>query len=87
MTTLTTLDRCRRGDFTNNAAFTRENSKAYNERNDELRTAFKESLFAEHGIAHHPKREKLFSLAWANGHAYSFAEVVLHFEDMLELIK
>lgn len=47
---------------------------------------FKQDLFNELGITDNPKREKLFSVVWENGHAYGYSEVFNKSLDLVELI-
>jgi hypothetical protein len=48
---------------------------------------FKNDLFEEYGVTGHPKAEKVWALAWREGHAEGLASVVDHFEELVELIK
>ena len=57
---------------------------AYNAEERHLVEMFKQDLFNDLGIADNPKREKLFSIAWENGHGYS--EVYNEAIDLVDLI-
>lgn len=48
---------------------------------------FKNDLFEELNITNHPKREKLFELAWEHGHGAGLDDVVSYAEDFVELIR
>ena len=47
----------------------------------------KTDLETEHGLTNHPKRDKLWSLAWEHGHSYGYSEVAGYYEDFSELLK
>lgn len=53
----------------------------------ELHEQFKKELFDELGIADNPKREKLFSKAWEQGHGCGYAEVYNYACDLVDLIQ
>ena len=59
---------------------------AYQAENARLIEKFKRDLFEELGISDHPKREKLYSLAWELGHSTGFSEVVSYAEQLSELL-
>jgi hypothetical protein len=48
---------------------------AYNKETAELYALFKNDLFADLGIQDNPKREKLFTKAWEDGHSAGYSEV------------
>ena len=58
-------------------------------RDDEERKneEFERDLAAACGVADHPKRAKLWSLAWEHGHACGLSDVVAYYTDFVELIK
>jgi len=48
---------------------------------------FTEDLFKELSIEDSPKKEKLFDIAWDNGHSYGFSQVYHEACDLVELIR
>jgi len=44
-------------------------------------------LAAEHGVAEHPKEQKLWDLAWDHGHSSGFGEIITYYEEFVELLK
>lgn len=60
--------------------------KAYNDEECYLVEMFKQDLFNELGIADNPKREKLFAIAWENGHSSGYSEVFNEAIDLVDLI-
>lgn len=48
---------------------------------------FKADLEAEHGIVGNPKADRLFEIAWEHGHSSGYGEVLLHYEELVELVK
>ncbi len=63
-----------------------EANAARREEERNLMVMFKQDLFIELDIENNPKREKLFSLAWANGHSYGYSEVYNQAIDLIDLI-
>jgi hypothetical protein len=61
--------------------------KAYRDEVQQLREQFKQDLFEEHGVTGNPKAQRCFELAWEHGHAEGKHEVIIYFEDFVELIK
>lgn len=60
---------------------------AYHAEERRLDALFRADLEAEHGLAGHPKADKLFHLAWEAGHASGFSDVEYHYSTMAELLK
>lgn len=58
----------------------------YREEDRRLKELFKSYLFLELGIQDHPKREKLFELAWDHGHSAGYVEVYGYATDFMELL-
>jgi hypothetical protein len=58
----------------------------YNEDSAKIDQEFKLTLFKEYGVENHPKREKVFSMAWEKGYASGYSEIELNFEELVELI-
>jgi hypothetical protein len=48
---------------------------------------FKESLFVAFKLEHNEKTEKAFSIAWSQGHANGFYEVLTYFEVLVPLVE
>ena len=44
-------------------------------------------LAKEHGLENHPKRDKLWSMAWEYGHSSGFYEVEQWYNELAELLK
>ncbi len=44
------------------------------------------ALAKEYGIENHPKRAKLWSLAWEHGHSSGFSEIEIYYREFVELI-
>lgn len=59
----------------------------YHADRDRLRDLFRDDLFKENDLINHPKAQVLWELAWEEGHANGYAEVVMYFEKFLPLIK
>jgi hypothetical protein len=72
--------------FLNEEAYKEQRTK-YNVESARLHTEFKEDIFDEFGVQNHPKRERVFEMAWDRGHSSGFSEVYLVFEELVELIK
>ncbi len=72
--------------FVNEESYKEQRTK-WNVENARLHTEFKEDIFGEFGVQNHPKRERVFELAWDRGHSSGFSEVYLVFEELVELIK
>jgi len=51
-----------------------------------LNKLFEEDLAIEHGVFEHPKRSKLFELAWVQGHSSGFHEVDMYYGEFVELL-
>lgn len=65
-------------------------NKQLKEYNAELRTLeeeFKQDLFKHFKVDNNPKRDKCYSLAYEEAHAYGIESVYDKFEDFVELIK
>lgn len=59
---------------------------AYGAETSRLYDMFKADLFEDLGIADNPKREKLFSIAWEDGHSSGYNTVYNIASDLVELI-
>lgn len=60
---------------------------AYRADRERLEEAYKEDLFAEHGVTNHPKADAVFNLAWDYGHSAGLNEVANYFSEIVTLIK
>ncbi len=81
-----------RGDYNSKLPYERSSKNkevhdAYREDNHRLYLQFKYDLEAEYGVEDNPKKDKLFEIAWEQGHSYGFTEVALHYAQLVELIK
>lgn len=73
-------------EFTDKEIAYKSNFNAYWEENARLHELFKQDLFKDLGIENHPKRDKIFSLAWQFGHSYGFSEVASYADDIVETL-
>lgn len=48
---------------------------------------FRLDLFKAYGLMDNSKADKAYSIAWDNGHAYGYMEVLSHFDVLVDLIK
>lgn len=60
---------------------------AFNIDQQKLIAEFQSDLEEEFMVVGNPKADKLFGLAWQNGHASGFSDVYNQYDDMVELIK
>lgn len=51
-----------------------------------LTQAFRRDLEAYHGTTDNPKKDRLWSIAWEQGHSAGLNEVASYYEDMVDLI-
>ena len=65
----------------------REARKEYQAEEDRLTTQLRQDLALEHGVYQHSKEPLLWKLAWDEGHASGYHEVVGYYERMVELIR
>jgi hypothetical protein len=72
--------------FVNEEAYKEQRTK-YNVEEKRLRREFEEDLYEEFGVQNHPKRKKVFEMAWERGHSSGYSEVCFNFEELVELIK
>ena len=54
---------------------------------DRLEQKFKEMLEEQYGTTNNPKKDKLYSIAWAKGHASGLSDVACQYDDLVGLIK
>ena len=58
----------------------------YRAANGEVVQSFKSELLDALKISNHPKREKLWEMAWERGHAHGFYEIAQEAERLAELL-
>lgn len=61
--------------------------KEYRKKQQELITKFQNDLFEELGIYNHPKREKLYDLAWVYGKSEGLSSVFDYAAELVDLIQ
>lgn len=69
-----------------NPLFNAKDKKAYREAYHKLNNEFKLALFKEYGVEDNPKAEKLWTIAWNDGHSGGYSEIEISFSNMVELI-
>ena len=72
-----------------NVPFGEKGSKdrlAYRERQQAVNMEFRKALEDDYGTSGNPKADKLWDIAWAEGHANGYSEVEMHYETLYELI-
>jgi hypothetical protein len=99
MTTINVLDAIREGRYENKVTYeawrmrkhdAKKSREQLNKRRAEearLNSLFKADLENQHGVAGHPKADRLFELAWDYGHSSGYNEVAYYYDDLAELIK
>jgi hypothetical protein len=60
---------------------------AYRNEENRLYTQFKKDLLEHLGFTNHPKAEKLFAMAWSDGHASGYEEVAICADRYAELLR
>lgn len=53
----------------------------------ELRARFRADALRELGLEGHPKGDRLFDIAWSQGHAAGLHEVLGHMEELADLLR
>lgn len=66
---------------------TPQSKLAYNKESARLYTEFRKDALEHVGLTDHPKADKAFALAYSNGHAQGYSEVLNLLEDYAELVK
>jgi hypothetical protein len=61
--------------------------KIYEIASQEATNRFKKDVLKEYGLENHPKAEKVYALAWQEGHAYGLEEVAIWVEKLANLVK
>lgn len=51
------------------------------------REVFKADLADAYGVSNHPKADRVFELAWDRGHDAGLGDVLIEYDDLVELIK
>lgn len=59
---------------------------AYRKAENEAVARFEEALADEFGLTNHPKRNKVWNMAWENGHSCGLTEVLGYYEDYADLV-
>jgi hypothetical protein len=59
---------------------------AHRQEDGRLDAIFEADLAEEHGLTNHPKRGRLYSIAYERGHAYGRSDVVSVYEELAELL-
>ena len=80
-------DNISQGKYRNRLEFFETTRDIYRAETNRLDAQFRADLEAEHGLANHPKADKIYSLAWEYGHSAGYIEVALYYEDLIELIR
>lgn len=65
----------------------REAEKVYRQADHLLQVQFQNDVLKENGLGNHPKADKVYALAWEEGHANGYREVALWVEKLAELVK
>ena len=65
----------------------REQERLHHEESNRLCGIFKDDLENEYGTKGHPKADKLFSLAWEQGHSSGYHEVACAYDDLAGLLQ
>lgn len=61
--------------------------EAYRAEEVRLYNSFKEEALEDVGLENHPKKELIFSKAWADGHANGYHEVFVHLVDLTDFVR
>lgn len=64
----------------------REQRDLYAREEQRLVALFKDDLEKAHGVAGHPKADKLFEMAWSDGHSEGVQQVANRYSELVELI-
>ena len=51
------------------------------------REVFKADLADAYGVSNHPKADRVFELSWDRGHSVGLGDVLIEYDDLVELIK
>jgi len=61
--------------------------RAYDNESSEIRAKFREALEKEYGMQNHPKKDKIWEKAWDDGHSGGWTEILITYDELVELIK
>lgn len=61
--------------------------KVYRQEDQRLYAAFREEVLEENGILNHPKADKVFSMAWEDGHSSGYDEVACYVDKYTDLVR
>lgn len=64
-----------------------EARQAYRSEDVRIHNEFRKSLEEEFGMVGHPKANKLFEIAWREGHSEGYQSIVYWYEELYELVK
>lgn len=64
----------------------REAAQAYYAAQAQMRLQFKADVLQEHGLTGHPKADKVYDMAWQEGHADGYGNIERWVEDLAELV-
>ena len=64
-----------------------EHRKKHREEDGRLNALFRANLEEQYGLVGHPKADKLWSLAWEQGHAEGYLSVAYAYGDLTELVR
>jgi len=91
---MTVTEKIKAGDYESKLPFQtglnydRYIRKAWREDTDHLSmVVFKADLLEENGLTSHPKADKLFDMAWEDGHSSGLEEVEAYFVEFMVLLK
>ena len=60
---------------------------AWRSRENELMSLFENDCAIECRVENHPKRAKLWQMAWEYGHAHGLSEVLIYYKRLAELLQ
>lgn len=64
----------------------KEEQKNYKKKEIRLFELFKQDALEYVGLSNHPKKDKIFSFAWENGHSSGYRNVVAWLEEILDIV-
>ena len=72
--------------YENKLVYKNVSRDAYRAEDYRLRLLFKADLEKKFGLKFHPKRDRLFEIAWDDGHSCGYSEVYWTYEKLSELL-
>ena len=73
--------------YENKFKYNRASRDEYHAEDARLKELFKADMEKEEGVADNPKRDRLFEIAWDEGHSSGYEEVWNHYTTLVELIR